>query len=50
MPIAKHPALTVRRTASSTEPSYASLSNALAASAPGIHAHESLAPCDSAWD
>ena len=48
MPIAKHPALTVRHTASFTDPSYASRSYALAASAPGIHAHDSFAPCDSA--
>ena len=48
MPMAKHPPLTVLLTASSTDPSYASASYALAASAPGIQHAASLVPCDSA--
>uniref|UniRef100_A0A7R9TNU8 Uncharacterized protein n=1 Tax=Micromonas pusilla TaxID=38833 RepID=A0A7R9TNU8_MICPS len=47
-PIAKHPPRIVRLTASSTVPSYASRSYALAASAPGIQHAASFAPCDSA--
>mmetsp|Transcript_10941 Transcript_10941/g.44085 ORF Transcript_10941/g.44085 Transcript_10941/m.44085 type:complete len:252 (+) Transcript_10941:324-1079(+) len=48
MPIAKQPPLTVRLTASSTDPSYASDSYALAASAPGIQHAASLVPCETA--
>ena len=44
-PVAKHPPRSVRRTASPNDPSNASLSYALAASAPHTHRLASFAPC-----
>ena len=48
MPIAKHPALTVRHTASFTDPSYASTSARCKRRARGYPRARRIAPCDSA--